>query len=62
MMIYATTHRDQAHQFLAAVLEQIEPPPEIAAALVDHIGAHPRAECREDPNAAEPYQVWSGPA
>ena len=24
-------------------------------------GKHPQAECREDPNAPEPYQVWSGP-
>lgn len=22
-------------------------------------GQHPRASCREDPNAPEPYQVWS---
>ena len=61
-MIFSTENRDLSHQFLAAVLEQIEPPPELVAALVGHIGAHPRAECREDPNAAEPYQVWSGPA
>jgi hypothetical protein len=61
-MIFSATDRDLSHQFLAAVLEQIEPPPELVAALAGHIGAHPRAECREDPNAALPYQVWSGPA
>jgi hypothetical protein len=61
-MIFSSADRDLSHQFLAAVLEQIEPPPELVAALAGHIGAHPRAECREDPNAAEPYQVWSGPA
>jgi len=61
MLIYATANRDQAHQFLAAVLEQTAPLPELVAALEGHIGAHPRAECREDPNAALPYQVWSGP-
>jgi hypothetical protein len=22
---------------------------------------YPRAECREDPNEPQPYQVWSGP-
>jgi len=39
--------RDAAHAELARVLAE---------------GTHPKAECREDPNAALPYQVWSGPA
>jgi hypothetical protein len=40
-------NRDAAHAELARVLAE---------------GTHPKAECREDPNAALPYQVWSGPA
>lgn len=61
-MVFSSADRDLSHQFLAAVLEQIEPPPELVAALAGHIGVHPLAECREDPNITEPYQVWSGPA
>ena len=59
--IFASANRDEAHQFLAAVLEQIEPPAELAAELAGHVGAHPAAECREAPNAELPYEVWSGP-
>jgi hypothetical protein len=36
--------RDEAHQHLATVRG----------------GEYPNAECREDPNAEKPYQVWSG--
>ena len=39
-------NREDAHAELERVLAE---------------GTHPKAECREDPNAAMPYQVWSGP-
>lgn len=32
------------------------------AKLEELIKKHPSAECREDPNAEEPYSVWDGPA
>jgi hypothetical protein len=31
------------------------------AKLAEVIGTHPLAECREDPNSEEPYQVWDWP-
>lgn len=43
-MIFSTKNRHEAHGRLEEVLAE---------------GEHPRAECREDPNAEEPYQVWS---
>lgn len=30
-------------------------------ALEKAIQVHPNAECREDQNSEEPYQVWDGP-
>lgn len=44
-MLSEFTGRDEAHQELEAVLRE---------------GAYPGAECRENPNAEKPYQVWSG--
>ena len=40
-------NREQAHAELARVLAE---------------GTHTQAECREAPNAAMQFQVWSGPA
>lgn len=32
-----------------------------AALETERSGAHPNAECREDPNSEAPYEVWDGP-
>lgn len=45
-MLQAFSDRNDAHAFQASVLGN---------------GDYPLAECREDPNSAAPYQVWSGP-
>jgi len=44
--LYETKDRDESHRKLEEVLRD---------------GKHTLAECREDPNAELPYQVWSGP-
>ena len=44
-LLYSFTSRDEAHRKLVRVSE----------------GSDSLAECREDPNEHEPYQVWSGP-
>lgn len=47
MKLYEYKDRDESHRQLEAVLKD---------------GTYPSAECREDPNAEFPYQVWTGPA
>jgi hypothetical protein len=42
--LFESADRNASHQHLEMVLVQ---------------GTHPKAECREDPNAAQSYQVWS---
>jgi hypothetical protein len=46
-LLYSFTSRDEAHRKLE----------EVRASE----GSDSLAECREDPNEHEPYQVWSGP-
>lgn len=47
-MLFCFSDRDAAHQKLEEVRRAQ--------------GPTSQAECREDPNSAEPYQVWSGPS
>jgi len=46
MKLFSSTDRDASHAELERILKS---------------GEHPRAECREFSNDAEPYQVWSEP-
>lgn len=45
-MLFESESREDAHHELDRVLKK---------------GTYPLAECREDPNAQKPFQVWSAP-
>lgn len=47
-MLFSYRDRDEAHRKLEEVRTKE--------------GVDSKAECRENPNEVEPYQVWSGPS
>lgn len=60
ILIFETDNRDEAHAKLDEVTGwRVDAKTGKRSAIPGHQVEHPRAECREDPSSAKPYQVWS---